>query len=133
MQEKIMPLRINDSVCCDHVHTDSIEHIRFPNEAMTKRLSAFFRTFGDNTRLKILLALGQQELCVCDIGALIGMEQSAVSHQLRFLKKLHIVKTRREGKSIFYALDDGHVNAIIDQGLAHIAHQGTDFETEEEL
>ena len=128
---QITPMPQAEPVCCEHVHEDTIAHVTFPSEEWLQSLDKFFRTFGDYSRLKILLALCQQEMCVCDLGALIGMEQSAVSHQLRFLKQMHIVKTRREGKSIFYSLDDNHVNAIIDQGLAHIAHQNPDYSKED--
>ena len=76
--------------------------------------------FGDSTRIKILYVLFEAEMCVCDIAALLGMTQSAISHQLKALKNARLVKARREGKTVFYALADDHVKTIIDQGLEHI-------------
>lgn len=84
-------------------------------------LTEFFRIFGDSTRIRILCALFDAELCVCDIAAVLGMTQSAISHQLRALKTARLVKGRREGKTVFYSLADDHVKTIIHQGLDHIA------------
>lgn len=83
-------------------------------------LSEFFRVFGDLTRIKILYQLSRSELCVHDVAALLGMSQSAISHQLRVLKQSRLVKYRREGRSILYSLDDDHVKQIIGQGFDHI-------------
>ena len=83
-------------------------------------LADFFKVFGDSTRIRILYALFESELCVCDIAEALGMTQSAISHQLRALKNARLVKSRREGKSIMYALADGHVQTIINQGLEHV-------------
>ena len=80
----------------------------------------FFRVFGDSTRIRILYVLFESELCVCDIAQLLNMTQSAISHQLRILKQNRLVKSRREGKSVYYSLADGHVRTIIDQGMEHI-------------
>ena len=80
-----------------------------------------FRIFGDSTRIRILYVLFEAEMCVCDIAALLGMTQSAISHQLRALKNARLVKARREGKTVFYSLADDHVKTIIDQGLEHVA------------
>ncbi len=83
-------------------------------------LAEFYKVFGDPTRIKILLALYEQELCVCDIATALNMTQSAISHQLKILKQMRLVKSRREGKLIFYSLADGHVSTIIAQGREHI-------------
>ncbi|MDO5017962.1 MAG: metalloregulator ArsR/SmtB family transcription factor [Lagierella massiliensis] len=83
-------------------------------------LADFYKMFSDSTRLKILLVLGKKELCVSDLSKVIGAGQSAVSHQLRLLKKERLVKNRREGKVIYYSLDDDHIKGIIDSGLDHI-------------
>ena len=83
-------------------------------------LTELFRIFGDSTRIRILYVLFEAEMCVCDIAALLGMTQSAISHQLKALKNARLVKSRREGKTVFYALADDHVKTIIDQGLEHI-------------
>jgi len=83
-------------------------------------LAEFYKVFGDATRIKILLTLYEKELCVCDIATELNMTQSAISHQLKILKQMRLVKNRREGKSIFYALADSHVSMIIAQGREHI-------------
>ena len=83
-------------------------------------MAELFKVFGDSTRIKILYALFEAELCVCDISKLLGLTQSAVSHQLRVLKNSRLVKFRREGKTVFYALADGYVRRIIAQGMDHI-------------
>ena len=78
------------------------------------------KVFADSTRIKILYALSEGELCVCDIWQSLGLTQSAVSHQLRILKQMRLVKYRKEGKTIYYSLDDGHIQSILNQGLEHI-------------
>ena len=83
-------------------------------------LAELFRIFGDSTRIRILYVLFESEMCVCDIAQLLGMTQSAISHQLRLLKNARLVKARREGKTVFYALADDHVKTIIGQGLDHV-------------
>ena len=83
-------------------------------------LAELFKVFGDSTRIKILYALSERELCVCDISELIGVSQTAISHQLRVLKGAKLVKYRREGKNVFYSLDDDHVRSIINQGMEHV-------------
>ena len=90
-----------------------------PDEETTERLSEVFKVFGDNTRIRILWALFDTELCVYDISDKVNMSQSAVSHQLRILKNAKLVKSRRDGKQTFYSLDDDHVKTIIEQVLIH--------------
>ena len=91
-----------------------------PDEDTLYVLTELFRIFGDSTRIRILYVLFEAEMCVCDIAALLGMTQSAISHQLRALKNAKLVTSRREGKTVFYSLADDHVKTIIDQGLEHI-------------
>lgn len=91
-----------------------------PKEETIRELSDFFKVFGDMTRIKILCVLFQAELCVCDLAEVVGMTQSAVSHQLRILKQMKLVKNRREGKTVFYSLADGHIQSILNQGIEHI-------------
>ena len=83
-------------------------------------IAEFFKMFSDTSRIKILYSLFVSEMCVCDIAALLGMSQSAVSHQLRLLKQSRLVKCRRNGKAIYYSLDDNHIKQIFDQGLNHV-------------
>ena len=91
-----------------------------PDEELLYRLAELFKVFGDSTRIRILYALFENELCVCDIAGILGMTQSAISHQLRLLKANGLVRFRREGKAILYSLADGHVHDIIDIGMAHL-------------
>ncbi len=100
----------------------TLEELRrmMPEEDTLYDLAELFRIFGDSTRIRILYALFEAEMCVCDIAELLGMTQSAISHQLRVLKSARLVKARREGKSIIYALADDHVQTIINQGLEHV-------------
>ncbi len=93
-----------------------------PPEGDIEKLGEFYKVFGDPTRLKILYVLGKMELCVLDIAASLNMSQSAISHQLRLLKSSRLVKARREGKSMFYSLDDNHIKSILTEGLNHITH-----------
>ena len=109
---------------CDGNHShEMVERVRqaMPDEDTLYDLTELFRIFGDSTRIRILYVLFEAEMCVCDIAAILGMTQSAISHQLRALKSARLVKGRREGKTIFYSLADDHVKAIIDQGLDHVA------------
>lgn len=107
---------------CTIVEPAKIEKVRqlMPPEETLYSLAQFFKVFGDPTRVKIIWALAEEEMCVCDIAHLLGMGHSAISHQLRVLKQARLVKPRREGKNIYYALDDQHIEAIFKQGLAHI-------------
>jgi ArsR family transcriptional regulator len=89
-------------------------------EDKIEALAEFYKVFGDATRIKILLVLYEQELCVCDIAVALNMTQSAISHQLKVLKQIRLVKSRRDGKQIYYSLADNHVSSIILQGKEHI-------------
>ena len=106
----------------NHVHEDTVRRV---NESITCEeelfdLAELFKVFGDSTRVRILFVLFESEMCVCGLAELLGMTQSAISHQLQVLKKAKLVRYRREGKTIFYSLADGHVRAILDQGMEHI-------------
>lgn len=106
----------------EHVHENVVHQIEngMPSEAIMQGLAEFYKVFGDTTRIKILCALFQAESCVCCLAEAIGMTQSAVSHQLRILKQMKLVKNRREGKTIYYSLADAHIQSIINQGIEHI-------------
>lgn len=107
---------------CTIIHQDVINEVRkcMPDEESLMDLADFFKVFGDSTRVRIICALFKSELCVCDIASLLGMTKSAISHQLRVLKQSKLVKYRRDGKVVYYSLDDDHVKNIFDQGLSHI-------------
>ncbi len=96
---------------------------KMPLEENLYDLAELFKVFGDTTRIKILWALDEAEMCVCDIAVLLKMTQSAISHQLRLLKQADLVKSRREGKIVYYSLEDEHVRQIFDQGLIHISEE----------
>ncbi|MBN1500341.1 MAG: winged helix-turn-helix transcriptional regulator [Spirochaetes bacterium] len=87
-------------------------------------LAEFFKVFGDSTRIKILQALSVSEMCVCDIAALINSTQSAVSHQLRILRSASLVKHHKDGRTVFYSLNDHHIKTIISTGMEHILEKG---------
>ena len=113
-----------DSPCCEEnlVHQDAVERVRglLPPDETLYDLAELFKIFGDSTRVKILYALLESELCVCDIAKMMEVSQSAVSHQLRVLKTCKLVKFRREGKTVYYSLADEHVIRILSQGMEHI-------------
>lgn len=91
-----------------------------PDETELYDLSELFKVFGDSTRIRILFVLFEAEVCVCDLAEALNMTQSAISHQLKILKQNKLVKSRRDGKSVFYSLADDHVRTIISMGLEHI-------------
>ena len=105
------------------VHEDVVKKVtsQMPPDEMLYDLAELFKMFADSTRVKILYALFESELCVCDIARVLNLTQSAVSHQLRILKGGKLVKYRREGKTVFYSLADDHVRSIINQGMDHIS------------
>jgi len=122
MAKKIQLIERCDS---DVIHEEIVNKVRekMPQEETLYDLAELFKVFGDSTRIKILWALGESEMCVCDIAFLLNMTQSAISHQLRVLKQAGLVKSRREGKTVFYSLEDEHVKQIFDQGLIHISEE----------
>lgn len=113
-----------DNERCEYlcVHEDTVKKVidDMPEEEKLYDLAELFKIFGDSTRIKILYALFEAELCVCDIAQLLKVSQTAVSHQLRVLKTNKLVKSRKEGKNVFYSLADDHVYSIINQGMDHI-------------
>ncbi|MDR3324701.1 MAG: metalloregulator ArsR/SmtB family transcription factor [Spirochaetaceae bacterium] len=119
MQENEKNLDVCD---CAFIHEDVVNAVRsrMPEEETLFHLADLFKMFADSTRLKIILALLNAEMCVCDIAALLGMTTSAISHQLRSLRQTKLVKPRREGKIVYYSLDDEHVHNIVAQGLCHV-------------
>lgn len=112
----------NERCDCTVIHQEIVDWVKdkMPAEDILYDLADLFKIFGDSTRIKILWALYESEMCVCDISFLLNMTQSAISHQLRILKQTDLVKTRRAGRVVFYSLKDEHVKRIFDQGLAHI-------------
>ena len=106
-----------------HAHEDIVAQVNeeMPEDEILYDLADLFKLFGDTTRIKILYVLFEAEMCVCDIAQLLGMTQSAISHQLRSLKQSKLVKYRRDGKTVFYSLADSHVRTILDQGLEHLS------------
>ena len=105
-----------------HNHSTSVDQAtnRLPEPEELIALADFYKIFGDSTRIRILYALFDTELCVCDIAAVLGMTVSAISHQLRVLKQARLVKYRREGKTVYYSLSDDHIHNILDAGTEHI-------------
>lgn len=118
-------MKKTEAECCEicQIHEELIEKVEghIPDEEILKDLADFFKVFADTTRLRILSVLFQTEMCVCDLAEVLGMTQSAISHQLRLLKQMKLVKNRREGKTVFYSLADGHIQTIMNQGLEHIS------------
>jgi DNA-binding transcriptional ArsR family regulator len=109
----------------DHVHPEGVRRARaaLPAEGAATDLAALFGALGDPTRVRLLAALAAEPLCVCDLAAVLGMTQSAVSHQLRLLRALSLVRARREGKLVWYALDDDHVRDLLAIGQEHVGHR----------
>ena len=115
---------IDEELQCEHVHVhpEKIKNVnsQIPDEAKLFELADFFKVFSDSTRIRILYVLKCSEMCVCDIAEALNMTQSAISHQLRVLKQMKLVKNRRDGKTIFYSLSDDHITTILSQGIEHI-------------
>jgi DNA-binding transcriptional ArsR family regulator len=111
-----------DRCDCTVIHEEVVREVRklMPEEEDLLNLADLFKVFGDSTRVKIISALLHSEMCVCDIAALLGMTKSAISHQLRALRQTKLVKYRRDGKVVYYSLDDEHVGMIFNQGLTHV-------------
>ena len=107
---------------CTVIHNDVIKKVKdtMPNDELIFDVAELFKVFGDSTRMKIICALLEEELCVCDIAAITNTTQSAISHQLRVLKQAKLVKYRKEGKVVYYSLDDEHVREIFMKGREHI-------------
>lgn len=122
--EEVIYLTEEELDCCDtvEVHQELLKIVNetLPDEVELYNLAELFKVFGDSTRIRILYVLFEAEVCVCDLAQALNMTQSAISHQLKILKQNKLVKSRREGKSVFYSLADGHVRTIIAQGREHI-------------
>lgn len=115
-----------DPVCdCSIIHRDAVQRAlrQKPHEEQLERLSKLFKILGDQTRIKILWVLDQNEMCVCDIANVLEMTKSSISHQLAVLRTAGIVKYRRAGKEVYYMLDDEHITQLYETGLLHIIHQ----------
>jgi len=110
---------------CDVIHDDVVMKVRetMPEMETLNDLAELFKVFGDTTRVRILWALDSSEMCVCDIAYLLDMTQSAISHQLRVLKRAQLLRNRRDGKIVYYSLADDHVRTIFDQGFSHISEK----------
>ena len=111
-----------ETCSCTVIHEDMVSKVKesLPEEETLYDLADLFKVLGDSTRIKILCVLFEAEMCVCDIAALLGMTQSAISHQLRVLKQARLVKYKKQGKVVYYSLDDEHIKHIFDEGLKHI-------------
>lgn len=109
----------------NHNHNDILARVRggIKKDELLINLADLFKIFGDSTRIKILCSLFESEMCVCSIAELLGMTQSAISHQLKVLKNYNLVGNRRDGKTIFYFLADDHVRTIVAQGLEHLLEE----------
>lgn len=117
----------------EHNHEKMLDMVRheLPTDELLCDLSDLFRLFGDTTRVKILFSLFESEMCVCAIAELLGMTQSAISHQLKILKGANLVANRREGKTIYYFLSDDHVRTIISKGFGHLIEERTENNEED--
>lgn len=116
----------NQSICaCTIIHEDVIDNVReqLPSSEAILELADFFKILADSTRIRILSALSHAEMCVCDISALLNMTQSAVSHQLRLLKQSRLVKNRKDGKVVYYSLDDKHIKDVLSVGFEHLGEK----------
>ncbi|MDR2670444.1 MAG: metalloregulator ArsR/SmtB family transcription factor [Oscillospiraceae bacterium] len=111
-----------DRCDCNAIHEEVIAAVRekMPDEDILMDLADLFKVFSDSTRVRILCALQHSEMCVCDIAVLLGMTKSAVSHQLRQLRQTRLVRNRKDGKVVYYTLDDEHVGNVFAQGLLHV-------------
>lgn len=122
-------MKKDDMLCdCDVIHADVVEAVKskMPEEKELYDLSVFFKILGDSTRAKIIWALDESEMCVCDMAVLLNMTKSAISHQLRLLRQENLVKNRRDGKVVFYSLADDHIKDIFEKGHEHIKEKYED-------
>jgi ArsR family transcriptional regulator len=116
------PHPIAEAHFCNVLHPITVRAVsgQMPPEADLTDLADFFKLFSDKTRVGILLALSASEMCVCDLSMLLQMKQPAISQHLKSLRQMRVVRTRREGKVVFYALDDEHIHSVLELGLRHI-------------
>jgi ArsR family transcriptional regulator len=122
MKAAKQPIAHSDFHSCNILHPMTVQRVskQMPSEEALTGLSEFFNLFSDKTRVGILWALSQSEMCVCELSMLLKMKQPAISQHLKSLRQMRIVRTRREGKAIYYALDDEHIRTVLDFGLQHI-------------
>ena len=117
----------NQSLCAEGnvIHEDVLARVRekMPDEEPVYEVSELFKVFGDSTRARIICALNIEEMCVCDLAVLLGMTQSAISHQLRILKTARLVKSRKQGKIVYYSLDDAHIGDIFAKAFEHVMEE----------
>ena len=116
----------NEFICdCNIIHEDVVNRTlaKMPEQDVFNKLAEFFKIIGDTTRTKILFALDENEMCVCDIADVLGMSKSSISHQLGTLRRMSIVKCRRVGKEVYYSIDDDHVKGLFELGIEHIEHK----------
>lgn len=115
---------MEDNLECEvvSINEEKVKEIKdkLPNDETIFDLAELFKVFGDSTRMKIICALLEEELCVCDIASITNSTPSAISHQLRVLKQAKLVKYRKDGKTVYYSLDDDHVKEIYEKGREHI-------------
>ncbi len=119
-------MSINEFTCdCNIIHEDIVKQTlkNMPKQELFTQLAEFFKIIGDPTRTKILFVLDQNEMCVCDIANVLNMTKSSISHQLATLRKSGIVKSRREGKEVYYTLDDEHIKQVFEIAIEHIEHK----------
>ena len=111
-----------DNCDCTVIHHEVVAEVRtkMPDDSVLMDLADLFKVYSDSTRVKVLCALRYSEMCVCDIAVLLGMTKSAISHQLRVLRQARLVKYRKDGKVVYYSLDDAHVGNVFEQGLLHV-------------
>ena len=111
-----------DNCSCNIIHKDVVRQVKdvLPKDEVLYDLAELFKAFGDSTRIKILCALFESEMCVCDLAVLFNMTKSAISHQLRTLRQSNLVKYRKEGKVVYYSLKDDHIKQIFEMGMEHI-------------
>ncbi len=123
MKENCRPTNPGDTCAVKGIHRNVINSVKqkMPESVALFELSDFFKLFGDSTRLGIIWALSESEMCVCDLCALLKMKQPAVSHQLKNLKQTRVVKSRRDGKVVYYSLDDEHISKLLKMGMDHIS------------
>ena len=110
---------------CNIIHENIVKDTlsKMPEDDLFNKLAEFFKILGDTTRAKILFALDQNEMCVCDIANVLGMSKSSISHQLGTLRRMNIVKCRKQGKEVYYTIDDDHVQKLFELGIEHIEHK----------
>lgn len=122
MQTKKKGPSAGDAPQCNVLHAVTVQRVsaQMPPEVVLEELASFFKLFSDKTRIGILWALSLAEMCVCDLALLLKMKQPAISQHLKYLRQMRIVRTRREGKVIYYALDDDHIRTVLNTGLQHM-------------